>query len=138
MDVQKETPTREKVKTACCAVLSFLMIVMIIINIILVFQIYIFKEEVPNICGFFPIISLTDEASPQINNGDLILCKKISDSDADNVSNMMEGKIVTHFDGDSRSAMCVAPFVSSDGNTATLLSPKDKKTYRISADEVVG
>lgn len=126
------------VTSVCCAVALFLMIPIIIINTIFIVQIYILKEEVPNICGYFPLISLEEEASIHIEKGDFIICRKFDDDDVDNIDEIMKGKLVTHFADDSRSTMCIAPFVSTDGDNATLLSPKYKKTYGLPIDEVVG
>lgn len=126
------------VTSVCCAVALFLMIPIIIINTIFIVQIYILKEEVPNVCGYFPLISLEEEASIHIEKGDFIICRKFDDDDLDNIDEIMKGKLVTHFADDSRSTMCIAPFVSTDGDNATLLSPKYKKTYGLPIDEVVG
>ena len=126
------------VTSVCCAVALFLMIPIIIINTIFIVQIYILKEEVPNVCGYFPLISLEEEASIHIDKGDFIICRKFHDDDVDNIDEIMKGKLVTHFADDSRSTMCIAPFVSTDGDNATLLSPKYKKTYGLPIDEVVG
>ena len=126
------------VTNVCCAVALFLMIPIIIINTIFIVQIYILKEEVPNVCGYFPLISLEEEASIRIEKGDFIICRKFDDDDLDNIDEIMKGKLVTHFADDSRSTMCIAPFVSTDGDNATLLSPKYKKTYGLPIDEVVG
>ena len=114
------------------------MIPIIIINTIFIVQTYILKEEVPNICGYFPLISLEEEAAIHIEKGDFIICRKFDDDDVDNIDEIMKGKLVTHFADDSRSTMCIAPFVSADGDNATLLSPKYKKTYGLPIDEVVG
>ena len=126
------------VTNVCCAVALFLMIPIIIINTIFIVQIYILKEEVPNVCGYFPLISLEEESSIHIDKGDFIICRKFDDDDVDNIDEIMKGKLVTHFADDSRSTMCIAPFVSTDGDNATLLSPKYKKTYGLPIDEVVG
>lgn len=126
------------VTNVCCAVALFLMIPIIIINTIFIVQIYILKEDVPNVCGYFPLISLEEEASIHIDKGDFIICRKFDDDDVDNIDEIMKGKLVTHFADDSRSTMCIAPFVSTDGDNATLLSPKYKKTYGLPIDEVVG
>ena len=126
------------VTNVCCAVALFLMIPIIIINTIFIVQIYILKEEVPNVCGYFPLISLEEEPSIHIEKGDFIICRKFDDDDVDNIDEIMKGKLVTHFADDSRSTMCIAPFVSTDGDNATLLSPKYKKTYGLPIDEVVG
>ena len=126
------------VTNVCCSLALFLMIPIIIINTIFIVQIYILKEEVPNVCGYFPLISLEEEASIHIDKGDFIICRKFDDDDVDNIDEIMKGKLVTHFADDSRSTMCIAPFVSTDGDNATLLSPKYKKTYGLPIDEVVG
>lgn len=125
------------VTNVCCAVALFLMIPIIIINTFLIVQIYILKEEVPNVFGYFPLISLDEEPSIDIEKGDFIICRKF-DEDMDHIDELTEGKLVTHFADDSRSTMCIAPFVSADGDNATLLSPRDKKTYGLPADKVVG
>ena len=126
------------VTNICCAVALFLMIPIIIINTIFIVQIYILKEEVPNICGYFPLISLEEEASIRIEKGDFIICRKFDDDDLDNIDEIMKGKLVTHFADDSRSTMCIAPFRSVDGNDAMLLSPRNQQIYKLPVDEVVG
>lgn len=126
------------VTNVCCGVALFLMIPIIIINTIFIVQIYILKEEVPNICGYFPLISIEEESSSYIDKGDFIICRKFDDDDVDNIDEIMERKLVAHFADDSRSTMCIAPFVSVDGDNVTLLSPQDKKTYELPIDKVVG
>ena len=126
------------VANVCYAVALFLMIPIIIINTIFIVQIYILNEEVPNVCGYFPLISLEEEASIHIEKGDFIICRKFDDDDVDNIDEIMEGKLVTHFAYGSRSTMCIAPFVSTDGDNATLLSPRYKTTYELPIDKVVG
>ncbi len=126
------------VTNICCAVALFLMIPVIIINTIFIVQIYILKEEVPNICGYFPLISLEEEASIHIEKGDFIICRKFDDDEVEHIDEIMEGKLVTHFADDSRDTMCIAPFRSVDGNDAMLLSPKNQQIYKLPIDEVVG
>ena len=126
------------VTNMCCAVALFLMIPIIIINTIFIVQIYILKEEVPNICGYFPLISLEEESSIHIEKGDFIICRKFDDDEVEHIDEIMKGKLVTHFADDSRSTMCIAPFRSVDGNDAMLLSPKNQQIYKLPVDEVVG
>lgn len=114
------------------------MIPVIIINTIFIVQIYILKEEVPNICGYFPLISLEEEASIRIEKGDFIICRKFDDDEVEHIDEIMKGKLVTHFADDSRDTMCIAPFRSVDGNDAMLLSPKNQQIYKLPVDEVVG
>lgn len=129
---------REKVTNVCCAVALFLMIPIIIINTIFIVQIYILKEEVSNICGYFPLISLEEEASIHIEKGDFIICRKFDDDDLDNIDEIMKGKLVTHFADDSRNTMCISQIISVDGDNVILLSPQDKESYELSPDDIVG
>lgn len=126
------------VTNVCCAVALFLVIPIIIINTIFIVQIYILKEWVPNICGYFPVISLEEESSIHIQKGDFIICRKYDDDDMDNIDEIMEGKLVTHFEDDRHISICIAPFVSTDGDNATLLSPRYKKTYELPIYKVIG
>ena len=126
------------VANVCYAVALFLMIPIIIINTIFIVQIYILKEKVPNVFGYFPLISLEEESSIHIDKGDFIICRKFDDDDVDNIDEIMEGKLVTHFADDSRSTMCIAPLISIDGNDAIMCSPRNQQSYTIPVDEVVG
>lgn len=130
-------PIYEKVKNVCCAVASFLVIPMIIINITLIIQIYLYKETVPNFCGYFPIISFEDESSINIKKGDFIVCRKF-DKDINRKDVLTEGKLVTHFADISKNTMCLAPFVSLDGDSAAVSSPRDEHIYKLSVNEVLG
>lgn len=106
-------------------------------NTSLAVQRYILKEEVPNVCGYFPIISLEEEPSIHIEKGDFIICKKF-DEDTDPIDEWTAGSLVTHFADVSRSKMCIAPFVSADGDHVTLLSPRDKGSYELPPDNIIG
>lgn len=128
---------REKVTNICCAVALLLIIPILIMNVMLIFQIYVLKEEVPTIGGYFPVISLEDEASIDIEKWDLLLCRKF-DEDTSLADEWKAGKAVTHFADDSRSYMCIATFLSVDDDQITLLSPKNKKPYELPTDDIVG
>lgn len=134
---KQNKPIWDKVKTVCCAVVSLLMILIIVINVILIVKIYIFKQDAPDVFGFFPLISLTDESSPRIEIGDLILCRKI---DYDNSGEIIAGELVTHFPRDRRDIMYISTVVSVDGDTVTLRVPNDNenKTFEITANNVIG
>lgn len=128
---------REKVTNVCCAAALLLIIPILIMNIMLIFQIYVLKEEVPTIGGYFPLISLEDEASIDIEKGDLILFHKF-DEDTPLADKWLVGKAVTHFADDNRTSMHVATLLSVDDDQITLLSPKDKKPYKLPSDDIVG
>lgn len=134
---KQNKPIRDKVKTVCWAVVSFLMISVIVINVILIIKIYIFKQAAPDVFGFFPLISLTDEASPRIEIGDLVLCRKI---DYDDSGEIKEKELVAHFPINRRDMMYISTVVSVDGDTVTLRAPNDNenKTFELAADDVIG
>ncbi|MGN0820004.1 MAG: hypothetical protein ACI4M6_06450 [Christensenellaceae bacterium] len=119
-------------KTVCCAIASFLMIPLIVINIILIIKIYVVKQEVPDVLGFYPLISLTDESSPRIKYGDFILCKKVS------LNDFKEGDLVTHIANNDNSAMYVATIVSIEGDKALLRNPDGDETYELFIDDLIG
>lgn len=128
---------REKVTNVCCAVALLLIIPILIMNVMLIVQIYVLKEEVPTVGGYFPLISLEDEASIDIEKGDLILCRKF-DEDTSLADEWKAGKAVTHFADDSHTSMCIATFLSVDDDQITLLSPKDEKPYELAVDDIIG
>ena len=128
---------REKVTNVCCAVALLLIIPILIMNVMLIVQIYVLKEEVPTVGGYFPVISLEDEASIDIEKGDLILCRKF-DEDTSLADEWKVGKAVTHFADDSHTVMYIATFLSVDDDQITLLSPKDKESYELPSDDIVG
>lgn len=132
MSVKNKKANRGTVKTVCCAIASFLMIPLIVINIILIIKIYVVKQEVPDFLGFYPLISLTDESAPRIKYGDFILCKKVSPND------FKEGDLVTHIANNDNSAMFVATIVSIEGDKALLRNPDGDETYELSTDELIG
>lgn len=132
---KQNKPIWDKVKTVCCAVVSFLMIFVIVINAILIVKIYIFNQEAPDVFGFFPLISLTDELSPRIEIGDLVLCSKI---DSDHSGEIAGGEFVAHFPNHRRDIMYISAVESVGSNTVTLRSPGDNKTFELTADDVIG
>ena len=111
---KQNKPIWDKVKTVCCAVVSFLMIFVIVINAILIVKINIFNQEAPDVFGFFPLISLTDELSPRIEIGDLVLCSKI---DSDHSGEIAGGEFVAHFPNHRRDIMYISAVESVGSNT---------------------
>ncbi len=64
-----------RVLTIAGTVLCVILIPMLLINITLIAKSYINKDEVPSIAGTLPLIVLTDSMLPEIESGDLIVCK---------------------------------------------------------------
>ena len=74
------------------AVLSGIMIPILIINCTLLVKSFTNKNEIPSFFGMMPLIVLTDSMSPQIQSGDVILCKTI---DAEDVR---QGDVISFYD----------------------------------------
>ena len=73
--VKQKTSTAHKILTIAGTVLCIILIPILLINITLIAKSYINKDEVPSIGGTFPLIVLTDSMYPEIESGDLIICR---------------------------------------------------------------
>ena len=90
-----------KVGNAAGIVLSGILIFILSMNCILIFKSLTNMEKVPGIGGIIPMIVLTDSMYPQIQSGDLIVCRT---READKVR---EGDVIAFFDpaGNGRSVV---------------------------------
>lgn len=70
-----KTSATHKVLTVIGAVLCVILIPILLINLTLIVKSFTNKEEVPSIGGVLPLIVLTDSMYPEIESGDLILCR---------------------------------------------------------------
>lgn len=73
--VKEKTSTAHKILTIVGTVLCIILIPILLINITLIAKSYINKDEVPSIGGTLPLIVLTDSMYPEIESGDLIICR---------------------------------------------------------------
>ena len=73
--VKEKTSTAHKTLTIVGTVLCIILIPILLINITLIAKSYINKDEVPSIGGTLPLIVLTDSMYPEIESGDLIICR---------------------------------------------------------------
>ena len=73
--VKEKTSTAHKILTIVGTVLCIILIPILLINITLIAKSFINKDEVPSIGGTFPLIVLTDSMYPEIESGDLIICR---------------------------------------------------------------
>ena len=73
--VKEKTSTAHKILTIVGTVLCIISIPILLINITLIAKSYINKDEVPSIGGTLPLIVLTDSMYPEIESGDLIICR---------------------------------------------------------------
>ena len=73
--VKEKTSTAHKILTIVGTVLCIILIPILLINLTLIAKSYINKDEVPSIGGTLPLIVLTDSMYPEIESGDLIICR---------------------------------------------------------------
>ena len=73
--VKEKTSTAHKTLTIVGTVLCIILIPILLINVTLIAKSYINKDEVPSIGGTLPLIVLTDSMYPEIESGDLIICR---------------------------------------------------------------
>lgn len=66
---------KQRVLTIIGVVLCAILLPMLLINLTLIAKSYIHKDEVPSVGGIFPMIVLTDSMYPEIESGDLIICR---------------------------------------------------------------
>ena len=66
-----------RIMTVIGTVLCIILIPILIINCTLIVKSYTNKGEVPSFGSRFPMIVLTDSMYPEIESGDLIICKQI-------------------------------------------------------------
>ena len=91
MAKQKASATH-KILTVLGTILCIILIPILLINLTLIAQSLLNKDEVPKIGGTLPLIVLTDSMYPIIESGDLIICHTI---DAEQVK---EKDIIAFFD----------------------------------------
>ena len=72
---KEKTSVTHRVLTIVGTVLCIILIPILLINITLIAKSYINKDEVPSIGGTLPLIVLTDSMYPEIESGDLIICR---------------------------------------------------------------
>ena len=81
-----------KVLTIVGIVMCVILVPMLILNITLLAKGFFNKDEVPSFAGVMPLIVLTDSMYPQIESGDLIICKTIEAEDVE------VGDVISFFD----------------------------------------
>lgn len=98
--ISKQIKIEKVIKKFLKTILFAFLIMLLIINIIMMYQTYIKKATIPSVCGisFFNIVS--DSMEPKINVNDLIIIQKCQEADLkkqDIITYQKEdGSIVTH------------------------------------------
>ena len=89
---KEKTTIINKIMTIIGTVLCIILIPILIINCTLIVKSYTNKGEVPSFGSRFPMIVLTDSMYPEIESGDLIICKQVE------VEEVKAGDIICFFD----------------------------------------
>ena len=85
-------PISQMIWSSIGIVLCVLLAPILLINLTLIIQSYTNRDAVPSIGGIFPMIVLTDSMYPEIESGDLIICRQV---DADSLT---VGDVISFFD----------------------------------------
>ena len=93
--IEEKSSVHHKALTVIGALLCVIMIPILIVNITLIIKSYTNKNEVPKLGGYCPLIVLTGSMEPEINSGDLIICRQIAGGE------VAVGDIIAFFDPDS-------------------------------------
>jgi signal peptidase len=113
---QKEHAIGHRVGNIVGIVVSLILLPILLINLTLIVKSYINSDEVPSVGGFLPLIVLTDSMYPNIQSGDLIICRT---ADPESVE---VGDVISFFDpdGDGKSVVShrVKAIVDEDGSLA--------------------
>ena len=109
---QKSNP----VLTVIGVILCVILLPILVINITLIIRSYTNKDAIPSVGGIFPLIVLTDSMYPEIQSGDLIICRQIEAED------VAVGDVISFFDpaGNGTSVVThrVIELTEEDGETA--------------------
>ena len=92
MSKARESSKSQRVLTVIGNVLCVILLPILIMNVSMIIQSYINKDEVPSIGSVIPMIVLTDSMDPEIKGGDLILCEKVD------ATEIQERDIISFFD----------------------------------------
>lgn len=92
MSIKKQNFNAHKVFTVIGIVMCVILVPILIVNCTLLIKSFINKEEVPDFGGMLPLIVLTDSMYPEIESGDLIVCRTVKPED------IGEGDVISFYD----------------------------------------
>ena len=127
---KKPTDPKQRIMTIVGTILCVILLPILIINVTLIVKSYVNADEVPTLGGYCPMIVLTDSMFPEIEKGDLIICREI---DADKVK---VGDIISFFDPASSKSSVVTHRVLEVINEGGKLSFKTKGDYNNTEDRL--
>ncbi len=88
----KKSGAAHNAATVLGAVICVILLPILIINITLIIRSFTNPDKVPSVGQFFPLIVLTDSMYPEIQSGDLIICRTAEPED------IAAGEVIAFFD----------------------------------------
>ena len=120
MNEQENSSKLYKALTVVGIILCVVSVLVLIVNCTLLIKSQINKDEVPNFAGTLPLIVLTDSMYPDIQSGDLIICKTADTEDIE------IGDVISFYDPDSKGSAVVTHTVIDIINEDGKISFKTK------------
>ena len=112
----------QRILTVIGIVLCVILLPILIMNVTMIVQSYVKRDEVPSIGKTVPMIVLTDSMDPEIKGGDLILCEKVD------ATKIKEGDIISFFDPAGNGSSVVTHRVTS------VIEQDGKRYFRTKGD----
>jgi signal peptidase len=139
MNQEKEHSIRHKVGNIFGLVVSLILLPVLLINITLIVKSYLHTNEIPSVGGYLPLIVLTDSMYPNIQSGDLIICRE-TDPESVQVND-----VIAFFDPAGNGNSVVSHRVKSiikEGGTISFLTQGDANNAQdeaaVPAENLVG
>lgn len=135
----KEKNLKRTVLTVLSTIVCILVAPIILVNITLLVRSYTAPDEVPSVGGVFPLIVLSDSMYPEIQGGDLIICR------TEDAENIQEGDVISFFDpaGNGTSVVThrVIEVIEEDGEVKWITKGDANNaldSVPVSAEDLVG
>ncbi len=127
---EEKSSVGHRIGTVIGTVLCILLVPILVINIILIVRSFTNPNKVPSIGHFFPLIVLTDSMYPQIQSGDLIICRTAEPE------NIQVGDVIAFFDPAGNGSSIVTHRVTEVTQEEGALAWKTKGDANNTADRV--
>ena len=89
---KEKSSQSNKILTVIGIIACVILVPILVINLTLIAKSFLNKDQVPNVAGKLPLIVLTDSMYPEIESGDLIICK------TEEPENIRVGDVISFFD----------------------------------------
>ena len=89
---KEKSSQSNKILTVIGIIACVILVPILVINLTLIAKSFLNKDQVPNVAGKLPLIVLTDSMYPEIESGDLIICK------TEKPENIRVGDVISFFD----------------------------------------